>query len=145
MYLRIYLLLCLTILINSWNPMETLFEPCLPDFAAFPESLSESPPISTSSPLLSPPPLLPPLSLGQLLIKGRVGFSEAQCFGCAGGNFLFGTKHEMENYPKTILIEKFYQINSYVPMFKNNCSFTEGQFTKNRLTCDSWSISGQHP
>ena len=82
--------------------METLFKPCLPDFAAFPESLSESLSISTSSPLLSSSPSLATFVFGPTADQGKGGVSEAQCFGCAGGNFLFGTKHEMENYPKLI-------------------------------------------
>ena len=40
--------------------------------------------------------LLTPLSLGQLLIKGRVEFSEAQCFGSAWGSFLFGPTHHLK-------------------------------------------------
>ena len=66
--------------------METLFEPCLPDFAAFPESLSESPP-SPPLHLSPPPPLLPPLSLGQLLIKGRVGFLRHNVLAALEGTF----------------------------------------------------------
>ena len=96
------------VLVSNWNLVESHFEHCtkkgIPDYlilcpAAFLGSLSESP-LSEKTPShrRSEPPLSlrAPLSLGQLLIKGRVEFSEAQCFGSAWGSFLFGPTHHLK-------------------------------------------------